>query len=74
MKIEVEYYNPVVNAFDPQPRIYKKRAGLVWKNKVHEQLEGYKTLSSLPHEEIWSLYHPKDIDRQRLQNQFYSTL
>jgi len=63
-----------VNFPDPQPRIYKRKNEIVWKNKVHEQLEGYKTFATLPHEEIWSLYHPKDIDRQRSQNAFYNTL
>ena len=63
-----------VNFPDPQPRIYKRKDEIVWKNKVHEQLEGYKTFATLPHEEIWSLYHPKDIDRQRKQNAFYDTL
>ncbi len=63
-----------VNFPDFQPRVYKKRAGLVWKNKVHEQLGGYKSYSSLPMKEEWCLYHPKDIDRQRQQNKFYDTL
>ena len=63
-----------VNYPDFQPRIYRNRDGLVWKNKVHEQLDGYKSYTTLPAQEEWSLYHPKDIDRQRKQNQFYSTL
>ena len=63
-----------VNYPDYQPRIYKKREGLMWKNKVHEQLEGYKTYAALPAKEEWSLYHPKDIERQRKQNAFYNTL
>ena len=63
-----------INFPDMQPRIYKRKGEIVWKNKVHEQLEGYKTFAALPAEEAWSLYHPKDIDRQRMQNQFYSTL
>jgi len=63
-----------VNFPDPQPRVYKKREGLMWKNKVHEQLEGYKTYAMLPAKEEWSLYHPKDIDRQRKQNSFYESL
>jgi len=63
-----------VNFPDPQPRVYKKRQGLMWKNKVHEQLEGYKTYAMLPAKEEWSLYHPKDIDRQRKQNSFYESL
>jgi len=37
-------------------------------------LEGYKTLSYLPLEEEYSLYHPKTIDRQEKQNSYYDTL
>ena len=63
-----------VNYPDYQPRLYKKKEGLVWKNKVHEQLQGYSSYTALPAEEEWSLYHPKDIDRHRKQNAFYDTL
>ena len=63
-----------VNFPDFQPRIYKRVDEIKWKNKVHEQLDGYKTYAALPDQEIWSLYHPKDIDRQRKQNSFYDTL
>lgn len=63
-----------VNFPDYQPRIYKNKEEIKWKNKVHEQLDGYKTYAALPDQEIWSLYHPKDIDRQRKQNAFYDTL
>jgi len=73
-KVKVKYHKPVVNWCDYQMRIYKNNGVIQWKNKVHEQLEGYKTYAALPAEEIWSLYHPKDIERQRKQNEFYSTL
>jgi len=63
-----------VNFPDFQPRIYKRNDEIKWKNKVHEQLEGYKTYVALPDQEIWSLYHPKDIERQRRQNDFYAKL
>ena len=63
-----------INFPDNQPRVYKNREGIVWKNKVHEQLEGYNSYTTLPQKEEWCLYHPKDIERQRAQNLFYSTL
>ena len=63
-----------VNFPDFQPRVYKRSDEIVWKNKVHEQLEGYKSYTTLPDKEEWCLYHPKDIDRQRKQNSFYDTL
>ena len=67
-------YKGYINWPDYQPRIYKNNKVITWKNKVHEKLDGYKTYAALPPQEVWSLYHPKDIDRQRKQNQFYSTL
>ena len=45
-----------------------------YKNKVHEVLEGYSNFASLPEHETYSLYHPKDITRQELQNTFYDTI
>ena len=41
-------------------------------NKVHERLAGWKTIANLP--EGYDLIHPKTIDRQEKQNDFYSTL
>jgi hypothetical protein len=41
---------------------------------VHERITGFKTQAPLPAEEEWSLYHIKDIERQRMQNDFYSTI
>ena len=63
-----------VNYPDYQWRIWKNKPEIKWKNKVHEVLEGYKTYSPLPAQEILSLYHPKDIKRQEKQNNYYSTL
>ena len=63
-----------VNWPDYQWRIYKNTPGITWKNKVHEVLDGYKTMSLLPREEEFALYHPKTIDRQEKQNNYYDTL
>ena len=63
-----------VNWPDYQWRIYKNTPGIIWKNKVHEVLDGYKTMSLLPREEEFALYHPKTIDRQEKQNNYYDTL
>lgn len=63
-----------INYPDPQLRIYKNKSEIRWVNKVHETLTGCKTTSQLPFEEEWSLYHPKDIQRQEKQNQFYNTI
>jgi len=63
-----------VNFPDPQLRVYRKKEGIVWHKKVHETLKGYDSYAMLPQKEEWSLYHPKDIDRQRSQNTYYDTL
>ena len=63
-----------VNWADWQMRIYKNAPHIRWKNKVHEVLEGFKNHGMLPPEEEWALYHPKTIDRQEKQNNYYNTL
>jgi hypothetical protein len=59
---------------DPQWRIYKNTPDIKWKNKVHEILDGYKTYSCLPELEEYAIYHPKTIERQEQQNNFYNKL
>jgi hypothetical protein len=63
-----------VNYPDFQWRIYKNTPDIKWINKVHERLIGYKTISNLPQMEACSLYHPKTIERQEKQNDYYETL
>ena len=63
-----------VNWPDYQLRIYKKTDDIEWGNKVHETLTGYDTFSNFPAEEVWSLYHYKQIDKQEKQNEFYETI
>jgi len=63
-----------VNFPDYQWRIYRNDSSIKWKNKVHEVLEGFKTSTLLPAEEMYCLYHPKTIDRQEKQNNYYDTL
>jgi len=66
--------NGWVNWPDYQWRIYKNTPDIKWKNKVHEVIEGHKTMAQLPAYEDLALYHPKTIQRQEKQNNFYSTL
>ena len=63
-----------VNWPDYQTRIYRNTEDVTWMNKVHERITGYDTFSNFPAEEQWCLYHPKQIDRQEKQNQFYETI
>ena len=63
-----------VNFPDYQWRLYKNTPDIKCKNKVHEIIEGYKTVAQLPAYEDLSLYHPKTIERQEKQNNYYATL
>ena len=66
--------NGWVNWPDFQTRIYRNTPEIKWINKVHERLDGHKQFAYLPMEEEWSLYHPKTIERQEKQNDYYNTL
>ena len=63
-----------VNWPDPQMRIMKNISTIRWKNSVHEILKGQKTFVNLPEQEEWSIYHHKEIEKQKKQNAFYSTI
>jgi glycosyltransferase involved in cell wall biosynthesis len=62
----------LINFPDWQHRIFKNTGKIKWKNKVHEVLEGYGSLSYIPAELF--LWHHKDIKRQEKQNAYYDTL
>jgi hypothetical protein len=66
--------NNWVNFPDYQWRIYRNTESIRWKNRVHETLDGYKTLSHLPRNPEWCLKHHKTIDRQERQNKLYEGL
>ena len=63
-----------VNWPDYQWRIWKNKPEIKWINKVHEKLEGFKTYAPLPALPELALYHPKTIERQEKQNNYYDTL
>jgi len=63
-----------VNWPDYQWRIYKNSPEIRWRNKVHEQLDGYKTLSQIPPTDELALHHSKTIERQEKQNAYYGSL
>jgi len=63
-----------VNWPDFQWRIYKNHPKIKWVNKVHEVLTGYSTYSDLMKEEAFCLYHPKDIEKQVKQNNYYEKI
>lgn len=63
-----------INFPDYQGRIYRNDGKLKWEGKVHEQIVGYDKRATLPAELEWCLHHPKTIERQERQNNFYETL
>ena len=63
-----------INFPDYQGRIWRNRPNIMWKNKVHEVLTGYKEHTFLPAEEEFCFYHPKDIDKQEKQNKLYGEI
>lgn len=66
--------NGWVNFPDYQTRLYRRTSDIEWNGKVHERIVGYNTLSVLPQEEIYCLYHHKQIERQEKQNALYDTI
>jgi hypothetical protein len=64
-----------INWPDYQWRIWKNSPQIKWINKVHEKLDGFSTYSHLPADtEAFCLYHPKTIEKQVKQNEYYNKL
>jgi len=66
--------NDRVNFPDYQWRIWKNNGNITWKNKVHEVLQGYNSLTDFPPIDELCLIHPKTITRQEKQNEYYNTI
>jgi hypothetical protein len=66
--------NGWLNFPDYQSRIYRRTSEIEWSGKVQETVVGYNTVSVLPAEEDYCLYHPKDIERQERQNSLYENM
>jgi hypothetical protein len=63
-----------INFPDYQTRLYRRTSDIEWQGKVHERIIGYNTLSVLPQDEEYCLYHHKQIARQEKQNELYDTI
>ena len=61
-----------VNYPDYQNRIFKNKPEIHWVNKVHEKIIGAMVTTEIP--PGLDLIHPKTIDRQEKQNNYYNTL
>ena len=66
--------NGWVNWPDYQTRLYRRTSEIEWQGKVHERIVGYNTLTILPQQEEYCLYHEKQIERQEKQNAYYDTI
>jgi glycosyltransferase involved in cell wall biosynthesis len=66
--------NGWVNFPDTQTRIYKNSDKIGWINKVHETIVGFESYTVFPFEEVYCIKHPKTIERQERQNNYYDTL
>ena len=63
-----------INFPDPQLRLYRNKPEIKWEGDVHETIKGYETISRLPFEEEYCLYHPKTLAKQIKQNNLYKEL
>jgi hypothetical protein len=64
-----------VNFPDVQTRIYKNDQNKIgWSGKVHERIVGFENYTVFPTEEVYCIRHPKTIERQEKQNNYYDTL
>ena len=63
-----------VNWPDYQTRIIQNSPKIQWISKVHEVITGFSTKALLPMEEEWCLYHPKNIEKQEIQNKLYENI
>ena len=61
-----------VNFPDYQTRILQNSPKIGWASKVHEVITGHRNYTFFPPEELYCLIHPKTIDRQERQNNYYN--
>lgn len=64
-----------VNFPDFQTRLFKNDQNRIgWSGKVHERIVGFQNYTAFPTDEVYCIRHPKTIDRQEKQNDYYDTL
>lgn len=64
-----------VNFPDVQTRLYKNDQNRIgWSGKVHERIVGFQSYTAFPTDEVYCIKHPKTIERQEKQNNYYDTL
>jgi len=73
-KIKIKYNPPIVNAPDPQGRLFRNVDYMRWERRLHEKVEGAKTYVHLPYEYELSLHHNKTIEKQIQTNIKYNKM
>lgn len=63
-----------VNFPDWQMRLYRNCEYVRWEGLLHSKIVGAKTSVLLPAEELYSILHPKQLDRQIKQNNLYDKI
>jgi glycosyltransferase involved in cell wall biosynthesis len=63
-----------VNFPDWQMRLYRNCDWVKWDGLLHSKIEGHKTFVSLPTDELFCILHPKQLERQVVQNDLYDKI
>ena len=63
-----------VNFPDWQMRLYRNCDWVKWDGLLHSKVEGHKTYVFLPDEELFCILHPKQLERQVIQNDLYDKI
>lgn len=71
---QITYRIPIVAWPDYQLRLYRRLPSVKWVGKVHEQLTGLASVTLLPADRDYAIWHHKQIARQEQQNSYYDTL
>lgn len=70
----IKYKAVLVNALDPQCRLFKNKPEIQWVGRLHERIQGNKNFVYLPFDEDLALYHSKTIEKQIETNLRYNKL
>ena len=70
----IKHLVPLINweSGDYQGRLYRNDPKVKWIRPLHEHIIGAEKYTHLPKEYDFAIFHPKTIDRQVKQNEFYN--
>ena len=72
--IKIKFNPPIVNAPDPQGRLFKNVPYIEWKRRLHEKVEGFKSYTFVPPQKDYAIVHEKTIEKQRQTNLNYNKM